>query len=191
MSHNKEYFETIKCYGNEVFNLIYHKQRIANTIGKNIPLEEYIYPLNDKLLKCKIIYNQDEILNILFDEYKPKHIKSFKLIHDNNISYHSKSTNREKIDKLYLQKNSCHEIIIVKNGLITDTSIANIAIYQDDTWYTPKIPLLYGTTRQRYIDNCMIKEKNITINMLQSSSKIALLNAMIDFDILYNYVIIS
>jgi len=190
MYHKEEFFETIKCSDLEIYNLSYHKQRIANTIGKNISLEEYIYPPNQKLLKCKIIYNQDEIINIIYDTYIHKIIKSFQLVYNNDISYNKKSTNRKKIDNLYLQKQISDEIIIVKNNLITDTSIANIAIYYNNNWYTPKTPLLYGTTRQRYIDDNFIKEKDITIDMLKSSSKIALLNAMIDFKIIHNCDII-
>jgi len=59
------YFETIKCEDYEVHNLEYHKKRIANTIGKNIDIQEYIYPPNKDLLKCKLNYNQDEIFNYL------------------------------------------------------------------------------------------------------------------------------
>ena len=77
-----------------------------------------------------------------------------------------------------------------KNGLITDTSIANIAIEIDGIWFTPKTPLLYGTTRQRYLDNSKLKELDISIEMLQSANKIGLLNAMIDFDVLDDYKIL-
>ena len=190
MYHKREYFETIKCNDFEVYNLNYHKQRIATTIGKNISLDEYIYPPSNKLLKCKVIYNKYEIIDIIYDSYTAKNINSFKLIHDDNIIYNKKSTNRSVIDNLYLQKKLSDEIIIIKNNLITDTSIANIAIYYNGTWYTPKTPLLFGTTRQRYIDNGSLFEKDITIDILQSSSKIALLNAMIDFKIIHNCDII-
>ena len=81
----------------------------------------------------------------------------------------------------------CDEIIIVKNNLICDTSKANIAIFLNKEWLTPKIPLLKGTTMQRYINNGTLKQKDITVDMLKQSSKIALLNAMIDFDIINNF----
>ena len=37
-----KYFETIKCDDYEIFNLDYHNKRIANTIGLNLNLQEYI-----------------------------------------------------------------------------------------------------------------------------------------------------
>jgi len=185
---NEVFFETIKCFDFEVYNLFYHKQRISRTIGINIQLEEYIYPPNDKLLKCKVIYDDSGILDIQYAEYNKKDISTFKLIYDDNIKYSKKYLNRDCIDKL--KKNITEdEIIIVKDGLITDTSIANIAILYNDIWITSKKPLLIGTSRNRYIDNNLIIPKDITVKMLKESKKIALLNAMIDFDILNNYTI--
>lgn len=70
--NNLEFFETIKCHEYEVYNLEYHNKRVASTIAKNIDLSEYIYPINDKLLRCKVVYNSDEILNINYYEYKKK-----------------------------------------------------------------------------------------------------------------------
>lgn len=175
------FFETIKCKDFEVFNLNYHKKRMADTVGLNFDLQEYIYPSSEDLLKCKLVYNQEQILNITYEKYTPKNIKKFKLIYDDCIDYRYKNINRNDIDQLYKQKESSDEIIIIKNSFVTDTSIANIAIYLDNQWLTPKTPLLYGTTRSRYIENGKIKEKDITVNMLRKASKIALLNAMIDF----------
>ena len=37
-----KYFETIRCEDFEIFNLEYHNKRVANTIGLNINLQEYI-----------------------------------------------------------------------------------------------------------------------------------------------------
>ena len=184
------YFETIKCDDTEVYNLKYHEKRISNTIGKNINLLDYIYPPNSQLLKCKVTYSQDEIINVTFNLYKKKDIKVFKIIIDNKINYKYKYEDRDSLNFLFSKKNIADEIIIVKNNLITDTTIANIAIFIDEQWYTPKIPLLLGTTRQRYIDNGKLKEKDIDIKLFKKATKIALLNAMIDFDIIDDYNIL-
>jgi 4-amino-4-deoxychorismate lyase len=180
-SNEDYFFETIKCDDYEIFNLSYHKKRISNTIGMNLNLEEYLYPPSNKLFKCKLVYSKDEIISIDYTPYTPKTIKNFKLIFDDEIEYKYKSTNRSKIDQLYGLRDNCDEIIIVKNGLITDTSIANIAIYLSGQWYTPKLPLLYGTTRNRYLENGILKEKDINVKILKKATKIAILNAMVDF----------
>jgi 4-amino-4-deoxychorismate lyase len=191
MSEAINYFETVKCEDYEVFNLTYHNKRIAKTIAKNFDLSEYITPLNEKLLRCKIVYNSDEIIDIKYFEYKKKDIRNFKIIKDDKIEYSKKYLNRDSLNKLFEQKESCDEIMIFKNSLLTDTSIANIAIYYDNSWITPKKPLLNGTTRQRYINSGFIKEADITLAMLKNAKKIALLNAMIDFDILEDYSLFS
>ena len=184
------YFETIKCDDMEIYNLTYHQQRISRTIGKNINLLDYIYPPTDKLLKCKVIYNQDNIIDVVFNEYNKRDIKKLKIINNNDINYKYKYENREKLNQLFSKRETADDIIIVKNGLITDTTIANIAIQIDMQWYTPKNPLLKGTSRQRYIDNGILKEKEITIDMLKKAQKVALLNAMIDFDIIEDLTIL-
>ena len=183
------YFETIKCYNYDIYNLTYHINRISNTIGLNINLQEYIYPPNKSLLKCKVIYDKNGILNILYSPYKKRLINTFKLIYDDNIIYNKKSTNRKLIDNLFFKKGLSDEIIIIKNNLITDTSIANIAIFYNNQWITPKSPLLHGTSLQRHLNNDKIIQKDISVKMLKDAKKIALLNAMIDFDIIDNYIL--
>ena len=160
-----KYFETIKCDDYEIFNLDYHNKRIANTIGLNIKLQEYVYPASSDLLRCKVIYNNDEILDVEYFTYK----------------------NRDALDKLFEKRDACDEVIIIKNNIVTDTSIANIAIYYENTWITSKNCLLKGTTRDRLINDKILIEKDITVEMLKEATKIALMNAMIDFDIKEDY----
>lgn len=182
-----KYFETIRCDDYEVFNLEYHNKRISKTIGLNINLQEYVYPTSSDLLRCKVIYNKDEIVDIQYFAYKKREINSFKLVFDDEIDYSKKYLNRDNLDSLYEKKDDEDEIIIVKNNIVTDTTIANIAIYYNNTWITSKNCLLKGTTRDRLINEKILIEKNISVKMLKEASKIALMNAMIDFDIKEDY----
>ena len=182
-----QYFETIKCDDYEIYNLDYHNKRVANTIALNLNLQEYIYPLSDELLRCKLIYSEEGVEDIQYFKYKKREIKSFKLIFDDKIDYSKKYLNRDNIDKLFSQKKEADEIIIIKNGFVTDTSIANIAIFDDSNWITSTKPLLNGTTRARLLEEKDIFEKDITVEMLKSAKKIALMNAMIGFDIIEDY----
>ncbi len=84
------YFETIKCEDSEIFNLDFHNKRVANTIGLNINLQEYIYPLSEELLRCKVIYNDFEVINGEYFPYKKREINTFKLIFDDEIIYNKK-----------------------------------------------------------------------------------------------------
>lgn len=120
---------------------------------------------------------------------KKKEIQSFKIVYDDSIVYNKKSITRDSINNLYNIKDDCDEIIIIKNNLITDTSIANIAIFLDNCWITPKKPLLVGTTMSRLIDNKKLKMVDISVNMLRKATKIATLNAMVGFNKIDNFII--
>ncbi|MCG3714890.1 aminotransferase class IV family protein [Aliarcobacter butzleri] len=184
-----KYFETIKCEDFEVFNLDYHQKRVANTIGLNINLQEYINPISEELLRCKLIYDENGVVDVLYFPYKKREIKSFKIIFDNEIEYSKKYLNRAKLDELYEKKDDCDEVIIIKNEIVTDTTIANIAIFYENSWITSKNCLLGGTTRARLLEEKKMFEKDITLDMLKNASKVALMNAMIGFDEIKNFKI--
>lgn len=184
-----KYFETIKCEDFEVFNLDYHQKRVANTIGLNINLQEYINPISEELLRCKLIYDENGVVDVLYFPYKKREIKSFKIIFDNEIEYSKKYLNRAKLDELYEKKDDCDEVIIIKNEIVTDTTIANIAIFYENSWITSKNCLLGGTTRARLLEEKKLLEKDITLDMLKNASKVALMNAMIGFDEIKNFKI--
>ena len=181
------YFETIKCEDFEVYNLDYHHKRVARTIGKNLNLQEYINPQTNELLRCKLVYDDNEILNVEYFTYKKREFKNFKIIFDDNIDYSKKYLNRDTLDKLYEKREDCDDIIIIKDEIVTDTSIANIAILYDDIWITSKNCLLEGTTRARLIEDKKIIEKDISLDMLYKAKKIAIFNAMLDFIELNDY----
>lgn len=186
-----EYFETIKCFDNEVFNLSYHTKRVVDTIGLNLNLQDYIYPPSSKLYRCKLIYNEYEILDVQYFEYKKREIQSFKIVFDDNIEYSKKYLNRENLNNLFLKRDNADEIIIIKNKFVTDTSIANIAIFDGTNWLTPKTPLLEGTTKNRHLTESLLIQKDISVQMLKEAKKIALMNAMIDFEVMENYTLLE
>ncbi|MEO1954666.1 MAG: aminotransferase class IV [Campylobacterales bacterium] len=173
--------ETIKALNGECYNLGYHEKRSGI---KN--LDSYLTPPKDGLYRCRLVYKDDKVLEVTYHPYKKRVVNSLKLVYDDKISYNKKFENRKSIDELFMLKKNCDDIIIVKNNLLTDTTIANIALFKDGIWYTPKKPLLNGTTRMRLIDNGFLKELDISVLDIKSFSKIALLNAMINFDIIAN-----
>ena len=184
------FLETIKAFDGEVFNIFYHQKRyesvlhsLGSTNYKN--LIEHITPPLNGLYRCRVEYTLDSV-EVTYHAYIKKEVQSLKILHDNLIDYSKKSTNRKAIDTLYEKKENSDDVLIIKNALVSDTSIANIAFYKEGTWYTPASPLLEGTTRQRYIDKGILVPKDIDVDTLKEYTKIALLNAMIDFDIITN-----
>lgn len=185
-----QFFETICCKDGKALHLEYHSKRVYNTIQKDFDLRHNISPPNKDLLRCKVIYNKNTIEGISYFPYEKKEIKKLKVVYNDTVEYNYKYLDRTSLNALYEQKETCDDIIIVKDGLITDTSIANISIFKEDNWLTPETPLLKGTTRARLLDEKKIQEKKITLDDLLSAEKLALSNAMIRFDILQNYEIV-
>jgi 4-amino-4-deoxychorismate lyase len=187
---SNSYFETIKVVNGEVLHLPYHQRRyesVLNALGikEAENLEEYIKPPQAGVYRCRLVYTPhvSNSIEISYHMYEKKEINSLKLIFNNDINYLRKSTFREELDTLYSKKNECDDVLIIKNLLVTDTTIANIAFYSNGIWITPKEPLLKGTTRERLLDEGKIIEADIKVSQLRSYTKVALLNAMIDFDI--------
>ena len=180
------YLETIKALDGKIYHLEYHQNRFNNTLkGSNIILKDILNPPSSGLYRCRVVYNNDHV-TLMYNPYKKRDIRRLKLIFDDTITYSKKYLDRSAIDKLFAQKSFCDDILIVKNGLITDTSIANVAFKYKNEWLTPKKPLLYGTTRARLLEKSKIFEENIDVKELKNFSHVALMNAVIDFDIIPN-----
>jgi len=185
------YLETIKVVDGEIYHINYHQKRYESVLKsfgvaefKN--LVDFLDPPKDGLYRCRLVYDLYGVVEVSYHKYKKRTINSLKIVVDNGIDYSLKSTNRKDLDSLFLKKDACDDVLIIKNSLVTDTTIANIAFYKDGIWFTPKTPLLKGTTRARVLNNGVLKELDIKVEDLESFSKVALLNAMIDFDILEN-----
>jgi 4-amino-4-deoxychorismate lyase len=106
-----------------------------------------------------------------------------------DFSYDFKFAKRDLLNNLILDN---QEVIIVKNGFLTDTTYANIALKQGEKWYTPSEPLLEGTKRDFLIENKLIFPKQLHINELHHFSHIKIFNAMMEseaFEIaeIFNY----
>lgn len=185
--------ETIRCVDGKAHHLEYHQQRVNFSIAKigwsiQYNLKTLISPPDDNLYRCRFVYN-DKNYTIEYIPYKKRDIKSFKIITNDNITYNLKYSDRSEIDNLFSQKDKADEIIIVKNNLLTDTSIANIALHINNRWLTPKNPLLYGTTRARLLEQNYIYEADLTIIDLKKAQKIAIMNAMVGFMVIENGII--
>lgn len=131
--------------------------------------------------KCHIEYN-NTILSISYQPYYPRQVHSLQLTECNTINYSYKYKDRSLLQLLYNQRRSGDDILIVKNGFITDTSIANIAVYDGIQWYTPAHPLLRGTQRAILLQRGIVKEKDITPQELFNFQKLCTINSMLDFE---------
>jgi len=181
-----QYLETIKAVDAKLYYLSYHQKRLEKTLGNaNILLQDVLQPPASGFYRCRVVYDDTEY-RVTYHRYEKKSIQTLKLVVDDEIEYSKKYYDRSKIDMLLEKKSFCDDILIVKNSLITDTSIANIALKYKNEWITPKKPLLEGTTRARLLEKGKIFEEDISVEDLDKFKQVALMNAMIDFDIIPN-----
>lgn len=148
--------------------------------GKAFDLS-FLTPPSKDTYRCKVIY-ADDILSIKFESYEKKTIRTLRPI-ESNISYPYKFVDRSDIEELFGLRGKADEIVIVKNGLITDTSIANIALLdKSGRWLTPKTPLLCGTMRQKLLNDRFLIEDDIELKNLANFESIAIMNALRGFE---------
>jgi 4-amino-4-deoxychorismate lyase len=188
-------FEAIKVQSGKFYNIEYHNERLNRSRKELFGCKDLIdlkssvkIPKNIEkgLYKCRVVYEKT-ISKIEFLPYKKPKIKSLKPIECNDIDYKYKYLDRTKIDELLKQKGECDDILIIKNGFVTDTSIANICFYDGQKWITPSTPLLKGTKRQKLLEEGKIFEEKITQKDLKKFKKASLINAMNDlFEIQIN-----
>lgn len=183
--------ETIKIEDGKIHNLSYHQQRCDHSrqmlFGSKDTLElaSFITPPTQELYRCRILYGE-ELNSVEYIPYTPKEINSLKII-ASNIKYDFKYANREPLDTLLLSNQDADEVIIEKEGYLTDTTIANIAFYDGEHWLTPKKPLLQGTMRAKLIEEGLLKTQDIRKEDLQKYTQVALMNAMIGFKVLNHF----
>ena len=191
----KSFLETILCNQGIAHHLSYHQRRLDTTLQKwnsstSYTLSELINPPDDALYRCRFLYDESQC-RIEYHPYIPKKIISLRLIQNDTIEYSSKYSDRSSLNKLFDARDGCDDILIVQNGYLTDTTIANIALFIDNQWLTPDTPLLEGTTRLRLIDEGKIIPARLSISDALKAPKIALMNAMIGFIEMENGIIVQ
>lgn len=183
------FIESICIIDGNIRNLAFHQARMKRSrhkilgINTEINLEEFIIsnqipPI--RKFKCRILYDE-KIESIEFIPYKIRNINSVKLMENNEIEYRYKFLDRSAFEFLSDSVTE-DEILIVKNGKITDTSYSNIVFFDGENWITPSSFLLNGTMRQHLLKSGQIIEKEINTNDLKNFISFKLINAMMDLN---------
>ncbi|PKL84021.1 MAG: hypothetical protein CVV24_01820, partial [Ignavibacteriae bacterium HGW-Ignavibacteriae-3] len=136
--------------------------------------------LSDNLFKCRVLYS-DNIHDVEFHPYTITPVNKLYAVYDDGINYDHKYENRSAIQKL-LCKAGDGEILIVKNGYITDSSYANVVFSYSNYFITPSTPLLKGTKRELLLKSGKIREEVIRLVDISQFEYCYLINAMIDLE---------
>lgn len=188
-----QFIETIYYKDGEMPLLYWHEQRFTKTqmahFGRKIHLE--LAPLialkrpnellDNQVYKVRVVYSENDI-SFEFLPYQKKKITELHLVQNDTMDYSFKYADRTSLDYMKRTFDTDAEIIIVQNGLLTDTTFTNIALYDGISWVTPKIPLLEGVQRSFLLDDATIKRADIHVDTLYQYSQVKLFNAMVDWD---------
>ena len=183
------FIESIKYKNGAFYRLDLHQMRVNLVFKLYFPgfkpfqlseIPAFKLFKKEGIYKCRIVFDNN-IKEISILPYERKNFESFQLVESDIDSLPYKRAERTELNNAFQQKENCSDIIVVKNGYLTDSSYANIALWNGKKWVTPSNPLIFGTQRQFLITDNQIIEGEIHLNDLQKYSKIRIFNAMIEF----------
>lgn len=175
----RKFIETI-CVKEGVFqHLPLHQTRMDTTcreaFGSKAPrlelsIDDIPAELRSGKVKCRLVYGL-EIERMEFQKYEPGSIGSLRIVHDDEVDYHLKYADRSALERLRMLKGDADEVVIVRRGLVTDTSYSNLLFRAGDRLLTPRSPLLRGVMRENLLMNGTVEEADITEEMLRPADK--------------------
>lgn len=169
-----------------------HYRRITDTLrecfGKDagIPCpfpEDAMVPDNMRqgIVKCRYVYGAYDC-KIEYEAYVPRPIRTLRLVDGGLIDYHLKYADRSGLLALREQRGDCDDILIVKNGELTDTSYSNIVLFDGRRYVTPRAFLLNGIRRRSLLARGVIEEQRIAPADLRRFQRLYLINAMLGIE---------
>lgn len=182
------FIETICVLDGVARHLPLHQERMDATLrhhfGRCVPSVNLSSLLNDVpptegKVKVRVVYGKDGVEEITHAPYRMRSVRSLKMVCADDADYRFKCTDRGDIERLYALRRDCDDILVVRRGLLTDTSFTNIALFIGHQWFTPAHPLLEGVMRRNLIDARQLVEAELTPADLHRAERVSLLNAMI------------
>jgi 4-amino-4-deoxychorismate lyase len=182
-------FETIRILDGVPQNQGLHEKRLNASSRKlfgstgAISLTEHISVPDDCLTgvyRCRVIYDES-VVSVEFIPYQPAAVRTLKVVSADEIEYSLKYLDRTCLTSL-IDREVADDVLIIKNGFVTDTSYSNIVFTDGRKWITPDTPLLKGTMREKLLLDGTIMEERITVDDLGRFTHFRLINAMLGLD---------
>ena len=183
--------ESIKIENGNMLNVGFHNERMIRSlygifgVKKEPDIEKLIVVpefAKTGVYKCRLIYD-DKSSHVEFIPYIIKPVRSLKLIIDENICYPYKYVERDNLNRLMDLRGDCDDILIVKNGMVTDSSYANV-VFSDSAGkcVTPATFLLPGIMRASLLSRGLLMEVSISSSDIKKYTEVKLINAMFGLD---------
>lgn len=182
------FIETMKLENGIILNIDLHKARSQETIlhhfgiERSLPFEQLVpAEMQQKrgVFKLRVVYSKD-IEAFSIDPYVPRTIKRLQLLDGGEIDYRFKYEDRSAIEKLLGLRADCDDILIIKEGYVTDTSYTNVVFAKGVDLFTPDTFLLNGVKRRSLLRDGVIKERKIRVEDIKDYDGCYLINAMLE-----------
>ncbi|MFZ5972849.1 MAG: aminotransferase class IV [Bacteroidota bacterium] len=139
------------------------------------------------LFKCRVVYTADDA-KVELQPYTIRPITSLKRVDANDLVYQHKWEDRDRLHALWQQRGLCDDVLIIKNGMVTDTFYANIVFRKGEEWFTPDTFLLPGTMREALLTAGIIRETKIRAGDLHQFDSFKLINALMEWNATESHV---
>ena len=183
-------FESIGVIDGQVQHASWHEKRYVKsfiTYFKRPPVKPLLEGIDipnayqKGKVKLRISYNENQ-REWRFSNYAFSPIAHLQLVEHNAINYELRWGGRVLLSELYQKRGDADDVLIVRNGLLTDTSYGNIAFRKNGGWFTPDKPLLEGTARARLLAQGKISSTPISLENYTKFEVFKMINALRDFE---------
>lgn len=180
--------ESVKIEAGEIQNLSRHQARVNRAFAELAPtyppinlgeilLSSPHFPQRG-LYKARVVYDLVPRL-VEFHPYTPPKMERVGVVEISSSSYYRhKLLDRTLFTELRALYPHFDELLLVRDGLLTDSTFCNVALYDGERWITPSTPLLCGTKRSELLEKGELFEGEISLEQLPNYQTIRLFNAL-------------
>lgn len=178
------FIETIKLIDGKIRNIEFHNARVQNTFMRfypNHPPHDLSSILNQfggiSNGNIRILYNSERLQFSMSTIFSSK-TKHYMLLESPKLRYDYKYYDRLSLVLTQQQNDNHIEPVFCRNGMITDTSKANLIFREGRKWYTPDTFLLNGCMRQSLLSLGYIQSTPIHRSELYRFNSFKPINAL-------------
>jgi 4-amino-4-deoxychorismate lyase len=184
-------FETLKWVDGRVHLIDFHQKRLARSlviVGNDhhcVPsLESHIqaYPGPENgVYKCHVTYDATgNLFSPNYVAYQPRMIRSLVCREASRIDYSLKWEDRSDLQCIGSDLSCDEEVLILRDGWITDTRYSNVVFGDGSEWVTPETYLLPGVKRAALLNRGLVRSIPMRVDDMKRYPYCSLINAMLD-----------
>lgn len=176
-------FETIRVCDGVAERVALHQARLLRSGGPaEPPLEQVIADAQlpgAGEFKLHVSYDEAGITGVHAERYVPRVIRRMRAV-EADVCYPLKLEDRRVFDVLRGEHSDVDELIICRDGMVTDTTFSNLLFGEPGAWYTPEHCLLPGTRRESLLRCGEVRVRAIRRAEIRDYPFLCLINAMLE-----------